>query len=200
MDDATRLAASQLARMRGMTRYYHQRFFSDVRFTTASIMGLLVLGWWEVPRAFLLVPVAALLGALATAFDASYLVFARQYAARLERFLNEAAGREILVAAELEAAYLFPLDERKVVVASLGGAFTWFSFMTLFFTALGTAAFGFGLALGLPVLRDHGDAWTVSYLVVLGTLTLAALAAGTWWFLSGVGERRLRRVLDRTFG
>ena len=31
MDDRTRLRAAQLGRMRGMTRYYHERFFSDVR-------------------------------------------------------------------------------------------------------------------------------------------------------------------------
>ena len=125
MNDASRLAAAQLARMRGMTRYYHQRFFSDVRFSTAAVLVLLVLGWWEVPEAFLLVPVVALLGAAATAFDASYLIFARQYAARLEGLLNEEAGREVLVASQLESAYLFPLDERKIVVAALGGSFTW---------------------------------------------------------------------------
>jgi hypothetical protein len=200
MEDAARLAATQLARMRGMTRYYHQRFFADIRFSTIAVLVLLVLGWWEVPEAFLLVPVAALLGAASTAFDASYLIFARQYAARLEGLLNEAAGREVLVASELETAYLFPLDERKIVVAGLGRSFTWFGFMTLFFTALGAASFGFGLALGWSSLRGHGDAWTIAYLAVLGGLTLAALLVGIWWFPGGEGERRLREVLDRSFG
>ncbi len=42
-----------------MTRQYHDRFFSDVRFTAASVLALFVLGWWEVEEAFLLVPVVA---------------------------------------------------------------------------------------------------------------------------------------------
>ena len=179
-----------------MNRYYHQRFFSDVRTTAAAVVLLLIVGWWQVEEAFLLVPVVALFGATMTAFDASYLLFARHYAARLEADLNAALGEGTLLAARLESRYLFPLNERKLVVAAFGGGFTWFGFMTLFITAFGIAAFGFGLALGLPVLRDQGPGWTISYLAVLGALTLAALAVGLWWFVGGEGERRLRAVLD----
>lgn len=199
MDDATRIAAAQLGRMRGMTRLYHERFFADIRFSAAAGIALLVLGWWAVPEAFLLVPVTALLGATLTAFDASYLIFARQYAARLEGRVNRALGAEVLVAARMEDAYLFPLDRPKVVTAAFGPGFSWFGFMTLFLTGLGAALFGFGLALGLPVLREHGGGWTAAYLAVLGTALLSAFAVGVWWFPGGVGERRLRAVLDRHF-
>ena len=199
MDDATRIAAAQLARMRGMTRYYHQRFFSDIRYTTTAALALLVAGWWGIGEAFLLVPVVALLGATLTAFDASYLVFARQYAARLEARINRDLGSDVLVAARLEDAYLFPLDRPKVVTAAFGGGFSWFGFMTLFFTGVGAALFGFGLALGLPVLQDHGDAWTIAYSATLGTALVAAVTVGVWWFPLGTGEQRLREVLDRDF-
>ena len=37
MDDATRLAAAQLSRMRGMTVEYHRRFFGDIRFAVLTI-------------------------------------------------------------------------------------------------------------------------------------------------------------------
>ncbi len=196
MDDRLRLKAAQLGRMRGMTRYYHERFFSDVRFTAASMLVLFVLGWWEVEEAFLLVPVAALFGATITAFDASYLLFARHYAARLEADLNAALGEDTLLAARIEDTYLFPLNDRKVVVAALGGGFTWFGFMTLFITAMGVAAFTFGLALGLPVLGDHGPGWVVAYLASLGLLTIGALGVGLWWFVGGEGERRLSSILE----
>lgn len=182
-----------------MTRYYHVRFFSDVRFSVAAATALLVVGWWGVEEAFLLVPVVALLGATLTAFDASYLIFARQYAARLEGVLNAAAGRRILVAAELESAYLFPLDTAKVVTAAFGRHFTWFGFMTLFLTGLGAAVFCFGLALALPVLAAHDGAWRAAYMATLGAATASALAVGTWWFVGGAGERRLRVVLDGAF-
>ncbi len=124
MDDQIRLRADQLGRMRGMTRYYHERFFSDVRLVAVAVVALLVLGWWEVPEAFLLVPPVALFGAAMTAFDASYLLFARHYAARLEADLNEALGPDTLLAARVEDTYLFPLNDRKIVVASLGSGFT----------------------------------------------------------------------------
>jgi hypothetical protein len=183
-----------------MTRYYHERFFSDVRFTTVALLALLVLGWWQVPHAFLLIPVVALLGANATAFDASYLIFARQYAARLEKQLNESAGRDVLVGAELEDRYLFPLDRPKVVTISLGAGFSWFGWMTLLYTSAGVGAFGFGLALGWPTLEESGTAWAVAYLGVLFCLTAGSLGIGAWWFAAGVGETRLRTLLDERFG
>jgi hypothetical protein len=200
MDDRIRVRAEQLGRMRGMTRYYHERFFSDVRFVAVAGIALFVVGWWEVPEAFLLIPPIALFGAAMTAFDASYLLFARHYAARLEADLNEALGPDTLLAARVEDTYLFPLNDRKIVVAAFGSGFTWFGFMTLFITAFGIAAFGFGLALGWPVLVDHGSGWAVAYLGVLGAATIAALAVGIWWFVGGEGERRLQAVLGARSG
>lgn len=196
MNDSTRVQAEQLGRMRGMTRYYHQRFFSDVRFTATATLVLFVVGWGWVPEAFLLIPVVTLFGAAMTAFDASYLLFARHYAARLERDINAELGPEALLAARVEDVYLFPLNTTKLVVAGFGPGFTWFGFMTLFITFLGVAAFVFGLLLGFPVLSDHGDAWVIGYLGTLVAFGGGALVVGWWWFVRGEGERRLRSVLD----
>ena len=196
MTDATTLAANQLARMRGMNRYYHERFFSDIRFTTTLIVGLLSLGFWDVPLAFLLIPPVALLGAASTAFDASYLIFSRHYSEALERHLNASVGRDVLVAHEMENRYLFPINGRKVVTASFNRDFSWFGFMTLLYTAMGVVAFCFGLALGWQALFDAGSGWAVAYLVSLGVLLAATVAAGLWWFVMGTGERRLAAVLQ----
>lgn len=200
MEPTLRIAADQLGRMRGMTRYYHERFFSDIRLQVVLTVVLFVVGFWEVEGAFLLIPVVALYGAVQTAFDASYLIFARQYAARLERYLNSRLDSPVLVAAELEQQYLFPLDETKIVTVAFGSRFTYFGFVTLFFTALGVLTYLFGLVLGLPFLDRAGDAWTVAYLVSLFAMTLAALFVGWWWFVRGEGERRLRSILDASFG
>jgi hypothetical protein len=102
MDDTTLMAARQLDRMRGMTLEYHRRFFSDVRMVLLVTVALFVVGFWGVTAAFLLVPVVALYGAVQTAFDASYLIFARHYAARLERLLDARTGSSIHVGAALE--------------------------------------------------------------------------------------------------
>ena len=77
MNESIRIQSEQLGRMRGMTRYYHERFFSDVRFTSVATITLFLLGWRWVPEAVLLIPVVTLFGAAMTAFDASYLLFAR---------------------------------------------------------------------------------------------------------------------------
>jgi hypothetical protein len=199
MDDRIQIAAMQLGRMRGMTSLYHKRFFFDISFTTAVILALLVIGWWQVPEAFLLVPVVALMGAVATAFDSSYLIFARWYAASLERYLNQRLGENILVAAELEAAYLFDLGTPKIVTIPIDGQWTWFSFMTIFYTIIGGLAYIFGLALGWEVLLDAPAGLFVLYLAGLVGLTFAALATGIWWFVGGVGERRLEGVLGERF-
>jgi hypothetical protein len=199
VDPTFRVAADQLERMRGMTRYYHERFFSDIRLQVVGTVALFVVAFWEIEGAFLLVPVLALYGAVQTAFDASYLVLARQYAARLEGFINHRLEVPVLVAAELERRYLFPLDDRKIVTAAFGPSFTYFGFVTLFFTALGVASYLFGLVLGLPFLDRAGDGWTVAYLATLFGMTFAALLVGWWWFVGGEGERRLRSTLDASF-
>ena len=182
-----------------MTALYHRRFFFDVNFTTVLVVALLVVGWWDVEPAFLLVPVVALMGAVATAFDASYLIFARWYAAYLERYLDDRLGERILVGAELEDTYLFGLGTTKVVTIPLDGGLTWFSFMTVFYTVIGALAYVVGIALGWDVLLDAPAGLFIVYLVGLVGLTFAALVTGMWWFVGGEGERRLRKVLDERF-
>lgn len=200
MDDRTRIAAMQLSRMRGMTALYHTRFFFDINFTTVLVVALLVIGWWQVPEAFLLVPVVALVGAVATAFDSSYLTFARWYARYLERYLNDRLGERIHVASELEAAYLYELGTPKIVTIPITGEFTWFSFVTIFYTLIGALSYTFGFILGWDTLMDAPPAVVAVYLVGVIGLTLSALGFGLWWFVGGVGERRLEQVLEERFG
>jgi hypothetical protein len=201
MDHDITIALQQLSRMRGMNALYHRQFFSDIRFTTVTVLALFVAGAAIDRWIFLAVPFVALLGAGSTAFDASYLIFSRQYATRLERYINERTGSNVLVANELEDAYLFPIDRTKIVTLRFGGDFTWFGFMTAFYTLLGVAAYLTGLALSLDVLSDSGRADIgFAYLVTLAVFTLGALAVGAWWFVGGTGEARLRAVLDHRFG
>jgi hypothetical protein len=193
---AIKLASAQLARMRGMTGLYHRRFFFDIQFTVVVVLALGAAGFAFDQRMHLAVPFVALLGATQTAFDASYLILARQYAARLEEWLNHRAGERVLVAADLESTYLFPLDVRKTVTLRFGKDFTWFGFMTAFYTALGVLAFIAGFGLGIGSLSATGQ---LVYTAVLGLLTVAALGTGLWWFNGGEGEDRLRAVLDSRF-
>lgn len=182
--------------MRGMTRYYHERFFADTRYAAFGIVALALFGFWAVPEAFLLIPVVALIGANQTAFDASYLFMARRYAAGLEEEINGGMRRTILVGAELEDRYLVPLDSRRVVGVALGSGFSWFGWMTVFYTTLGIFAFLAGAWLGWEALSGMGR---VVYLLALGALTLASLVVGWWWFVKGEGQSRLDEVMERRF-
>ena len=200
MDERTRIAAMQLSRMRGMTAMYHRRFFLDVNLTTILVSALFVVGWFGAEPAFLLVPVVAIIGAVQTAFDSSYLTFARWYAAFLERYLNQLLGARIHVAAELENTYLFELGSPKIVTIPLAGGFTWFSFVTIFYTVIGALAYAFGIVLGWETLASAPIGVAVLYLASLFGVTLSALLVGTWWFATGEGERRLAAVLEDRFG
>jgi len=194
------LAGRQLARMRSMNRYYHERFFGDIRTVTLLILGLFIGGWTLTPEIFLLIPVVALLGANQTAFDASYLIFSRHYSAVLEDEINSAMRKRVLVGAEMEDRYLFRLGARKIVVAGLGKDFTWFGWMTLLYTIVGLGSFGVGLTLGWSTLAEAGTGWSVFYTTTLAALTLASFLVGWWWFVTGAGERRLRAVTENSFG
>jgi hypothetical protein len=193
MDPKLRIAAQQLSRMRGMTALYHRQFFSDIRFTTAVGFVIVVLAVVYDRRLFALLPVAALLGACQTAFDASYLVFARHYARSLEAYLNRRLGEDVLVAARLEDRYLFPLDERKLVTLPLRGGLTWFGFMTALYTLTGAGFFVVGLAASYEAI---GGPWNDVFLWVMLVAAGVALVVGFRWFWGGEGERRLRAVLD----
>lgn len=194
------VARDQLGRMRGMTALYHRQFFADVRFTLVIMITLLGLGFWGIDELFLVVPFVALWGACQTAFDASYLIFARQYASALERWINSRIDQPVLVASAIEDVYLFPLHARKVVTVPLSGPITWFGFMTLFTTMGGLVAAVAALWLGSDRLSGMVLATRLSYLGTLGGLAIAALGLGLWWFVGGVGERRVRDVLAPVFG
>lgn len=199
MEATLEVAHAQLARMRGMNAAYHNRFFSDIRSTTLVVLALFVAGAVVDRRLYLAIPVLALLGACQTAFDASYLIFSRQYAARLERFINDRLGQDVLVAHRMEDEYLFPLDTFKVVTFSVE-RFSWFGFMTALYTLVGVGAYVAGLIASLGVIGNEiGLRLGGIYLISLAIVTIAALGVGFWWFPGGEGERRLRAVLDPAF-
>lgn len=182
-----------------MNSKYHARFFADVRYSVTASLALFVAAAALDGRLLALIPLVALIGAAQTAFDASYLIFSRQYATRLERWLNQELGTGVLVANRLEDAYLFPLDKPKIVTLAWGNGFTWFGFMTAFYTVIGASVFTVGLFGGAQAIASTNRLMSVVYLLAMTVITLLTLGVGWWWFPGGVGERRLRQILDETF-
>lgn len=198
MDDDIRIAAQQLARMRGMTNYYHRRFFGDIRFTLVLGLAIVVVAVAIDERLIALLAPVALLGAAQTSFDASYLTFARQYARALEGWLNRRLDTDVLVGSQLEETYLYPLDKSKAVTLPFDRTPTWFGTITILQTVVGAIFYGLGMWWTWQAFEGGREARL--YVAVLGVITVAVLALGIRWFVAGVGERKLREVLDPVFG
>ena len=125
----------QLSRMRSMNKYYHDQFLFDVRilFFFTIIFHYLAL---TNNTAYMLIPFVSLFGSVLLSFHAHYLIFSRNYSEFIEIKLNNILGNDVLIAHKLENSYLFPIKDRKIVVAKLGSDFSWFGYVTVSYTHL----------------------------------------------------------------
>ena len=188
MDEIT-ILNNQLSRMRSMNKYYHDQFLFDVRilFFFTIIFHYLAL---TNNMAYMLIPFISLFGSVLLAFHAHYLIFSRNYSEFIEIKMNKILGNDVLIAHKLENKYLFPINDRKIVVAKLGSEFTWFGFVTLFITFIGISSYVYSIA------RLLNTDINSNYYIFISLITLITLIIGIWWFLLGNGENRLDKVFD----
>ena len=180
----------QLSRMRSMNRYYHDQFLIDVRvlFILNTVFIFLSLGN---SNALYLIPLISLFGSVILSFHAYFLIFSRQYTQFIEKRINKEYDEDILIAHELENEYFFPINQKKIVVAVLNKGFTWFSFVTLFITAYGIGTFLFSS------YQIYSKNLGLVYFYVIIGLLLVTTFIGVWWFVSGTGEQRLKKVFEK---
>ena len=95
-----------------------------------------------------------------------------------------------MIAHELENNYFFPIQDKKIVVASIGKSYSWFGFVTLFITAYGIGIYAYGIS-----NINFSDSFI--YLLVLSSITLITVTTGVWWFILGVGEKRLKDIYEK---
>ena len=188
MDEIT-ILNNQLSRMRSMNKYYHDQFLFDVRilFFFTIIFHYLAL---TNNMAYMLIPFISLFGSVLLAFHAHYLIFSRNYSEFIEIKMNKILGNDVLIAHKLENKYLFPINDRKIVVAKLGSEFTWFGFVTLFITFLGISSYVYSIN------RLLNTGINSNYYIFIAFITLITLIIGILWFLLGNGENRLEKVFD----
>ena len=189
MDKIT-IYKDQLNRMRSMNRYYHDQFLLDVRILFI-LNTIFVFFSFENDNAFYLLPLISLFGSVLLSFHAYFLIFSRQYTEFIETEINKEFDREILIAHKLENEYFFPINDKKIVVAILGKGFRWFSFVTLFITAYGIGIFLFSSY--QIYIKNLG----LAYFYFIISLLLVTLLIGVWWFVSGTGEKRLKKVFEK---
>ena len=188
MDEIT-ILNNQLSRMRSMNKYYHDQFLFDVRilFFFTIIFHYLALTNNTV---YMLIPFISLFGSVLLAFHAHYLIFSRNYSEFIEIKMNKILGNDVLIAHKLENKYLFPINDKNIVVAKLGSEFTWFGVVTLFITFIGISSYVYS------IVRLLNTDINSNYYIFIGLITLITLIIGIWWFLLGNGENRLEKVFD----
>ena len=188
MDEIT-ILNNQLSRMRSMNKYYHDQFLFDVRilFFFTIIFHYLAL---TNNTAYMLIPFVSLFGSVLLSFHAHYLIFSRNYSEFIEFKLNNILGNDVLIAHKLENSYLFPIKDRKIVVAKLGSEFSWFGYVTLFITFIGISSYVYSI---VSLLNTEISLY---YYLFIALITLITLIIGIWWFLLGNGEKRLEKVFN----
>ena len=188
MDEIT-ILNNQLSRMRSMNKYYHDQFLLDVRilFFFTIIFHYLAL---TNNTAYMLIPFVSLFGSVLLSFHAHYLIFSRNYSEFIEIKLNNILGNDVLIAHKLENSYLFPIKDRKIVVAKLGSDFSWFGYVTLFITFIGISSYVYSI---VSLLNTEISLY---YYLFIALITLITLIIGIWWFLLGNGEKRLEKVFN----
>ena len=185
--DEINILNSQLTRMRQMNNFYHKQFLLDIRLLFFFTIIFFYISSSNL-NALIIIPYIALFGSVLLAFHAHYLIFSRNYSQFIEEKINNIYGNDILIAHKLENSYLFPIQEKKIVVAKLGKEFTWFGFVTIFITFLGISSYVY------CIIQLINIRYEVNYLIFLGLITLVTLFFGIWWFLLGNGEKRLEKI------
>jgi len=187
--DEINILNNQLSRIRAMNRYYHHQFLIDLRifFITTCIFYYLS---FSNSNVYAVIPIISLFGSVVLSFHAHYLIFSRNYSQFIEEKINKINGKEVLIAHKLENNYFFPINDRKIVVASVGKNFSWFGFVTLFITFFGLSSYIYS------IYRLITDGFNNNYTVFILFITLITLVTGIWWFLLGNGEERLEKVFN----
>lgn len=178
---------------------YHALFFRQINFWIAIIIALLVASLIEPLRAaVLLIPFLILYAAMQGAFHFHYIIFARRYARALERKINRLNNNDVLIAHELEDAYLFPLDTPRFVGVSFGNPSTFFSAITFHYGIAGTLLWAFTLYRAgqlIPQLALNFAPLNF-YIPVTLVWTFANILYLAWYSIAQRDERRVEKLLS----
>ncbi len=187
--DEISILNNQLNRIRQMNRFYHQQFLLDVRILFILNTSFLYIGLIN-RLAYVIIPFISLFGAVLLSFHAHFLIFSRNYSEFIEESINKISKKDLLIGHKLENSYFFPTKGKKLVVASFGKKFTWFSFVTIFITFFGISSYIFSIY-QLFITTNY-----TNYLYFITFITFITLLIGIWWFLLGNGEKRLEKIFS----
>lgn len=191
---------AQLDRVRSMLFQYYRLFFN---FTGAGLVavGALFIGafWPPTQVAALLLPIVILYIGFHASYLFSYVIFARTFAAALERRINRELGSETLVAHRLEAVYFGAPDDPRLVAGSLRRPLTMIAAETWHFTIVGAALFVVSAFMAHATIQRVGDPWATWYVPVLVGWAVLNGVYLAWYFIGRRDQRAIETILAEAY-
>jgi hypothetical protein len=180
----------QLRRMREMQYAYHKKFFRGLYLFFVLVIGCLL---WDSPVSLALVPLLVITAGTQSCFYLHFVDFARIHARFIEGRLNRTLGKDMLVGAEIEDLYFYPVDAPKI-----GGFVPWaplrfFSFFTLHWIILWLGLAVFALWRLLPIMGPCGK----HYLILIGLWAALNFIYLTWFFYKARDRHAMASFLKK---
>ena len=198
--DGLRVLEAQLGRVRAMLFRYYELFF---RFTGAGLVavGALFIGafWPPTQAAAIILPFSILYVGFHASYLFSYVIFARTFAAALERRINRELGAELLVAHRLEDVYFGAPGDPRLVSASLRRPATFISAETWHFTVVGAGLFVVSVFMGRATIQPFGEPWANWYVPVVVGWALINGAYLAWHFLARRDQHAIEGILSDAY-
>lgn len=198
--DARLALEAQLVRMRGMLYGYYDQFYRFLNLSVVALLALIAIAIIWDDRVVLVLPFYVVFIGFHSAFLFSYVSLARLYAIAIERRLNRHFGDEYLIAHQIEAAYIFPMTNRRFVAFSPSNPTSFLSAETLQFTFAGALLYGVLAVWAVSTAWDIRTLWGVLYLAALLAYSGGCLAYLVWYHWVGHHERRVRMLLEDRYG
>jgi hypothetical protein len=198
--EGLRVLEAQLDRVRAMLYRYYELFF---RFTGAGlvVVGALFIGafWPPTQAGAIILPFVILYVGFHASYLFSYVIFARTFAAALERRINREVGAELLVAHRLEEVYFGAPGDPRLVAASLRRPAAFISAETWHFTVVGAALFVVSVFMGATTVQRIGEPWSTVYVPVVIGWALLNGAYLLWHFVARRDQRSIAGILAEAY-
>lgn len=182
----------QLERMRAMQYAYHNKFFFWITLNAVLLVWLYA---GTGGRGLLVIPFLVVTAGVQAAFYLHFCDFARLHAAALEDKINRLLQCRVLMAAELEGQYFYPLPEPKVAGFIPSAPRNFFSAYTAHWCVLWAVLFIGSLWQGFFNSASPGMVlWAVAA-VIWAVMNFSYVA---WYFMrSGATEDVAERLQEK---
>ena len=185
----------QLEAMRALQERSAARFFSWVTLSIGTLLSVYVIATAMVPSFSVLLPFLVVTAGVQASFYLHSMDFARVCARAMESRINRLLEAEILIAARLEEAYSYPLDEPKLGGITLGKPERFFSAYALHWCCVWLFFFLAGALSGWSALdASH----RIFYAVSLGTWAGLNGLYLAWYFIGRYDIAAVQRILDES--